>query len=203
MRVMLIALAVLASICQAANARDGADGFDSPPQTTATNFALSSLRPGCSMAADFEGEPLLTVRVTCNGEKPKTVRTLPDLVGYVSITDETQALEFVRLFTEGGRWMLTGIGDYAEVRWASEEKVSHFFVTKDLFEKCCRAPKVARSAGGETGASFDVTRVVVDREYRVYLLTQRVTGVGIVEVLGQRRLPPDGRTLGVWSFHDR
>src|SRR5512143_3976 len=77
----------------------------------ASSFSLTSLQPGCRLDSHF-GDMYLVVMAVCDSGKSVSVRGLSSLVGLVTIDDEAKALEFVRLFSAGRRWMLTGVAEY-------------------------------------------------------------------------------------------
>jgi hypothetical protein len=169
-----------------------------------TYFSLASLQSGCRLEADFEDyEMHLQVGVVCGSGSRKPVRGLGDLEGLVVIDDDAKALEFVRLFSAGRRWMLTAIAQYAEVMAGPKAEPSSFVVTNTVFSRCCTPPSVRRVPNADGETSFEVRRTVVDRTYAVYLLTEVVSRNGSWLVTDRRRTGVGGRNLGLWVIHNR
>jgi hypothetical protein len=167
----------------------------------AINFGLTSLPRECRLDSHF-GEMYLEVAVVCDSGTSVPVRGLRNLAGLVTIDNEAKALEFVRLFSAGRRWMLTGVAEYAEVRAGPKAEPDSFVVAERVFSRCCTPPAVRRvdGPGGET--AFEVKRTVVDRAYGVYLLAEVVSRNGTWRVVDRRKTRVRGRDLGLWVIHD-
>jgi hypothetical protein len=156
------------------------------------------------MEADFvDGEMHLVVAVQCATDAPVRIRGLENLEGLVVIDDEAKALELVRLFSAGRRWMLTGIATFAEVFSGDKSDVAAFVVSQRAFTRCCTPPTVRRVTEARGELAFDVQRTVVDRAYAAYRVTERVSGSGAWRVVDRQRLLVNGRDLGLWVVHDR
>jgi len=169
----------------------------------ATDFELSSLRPGCRMQSGLvDEERYLAVEVHCDKQPPVRVRNLADLRDLVAINDEASALEFVRLFSRDKHWMLTGIAEWAEVVPAEKKDLTNFVVSHRVFGQCC-VPASVRAIDDSGGKSFEISRVLVDRSYRVYLVTEVVQKNGVYQIANRKRLKVNGRDLGLWVIHDR
>jgi hypothetical protein len=195
---------IVAGICLVlSTVADRAEGAEQCPDPI--RFVLTSLRPGCEMKAGFMGgHRHLQVTVVCEGAAPTRVRSLTDLRGLVTIDEDQKALEFVRLFSAGGRWMLTGVADHAEVVAGEKAEAGQFIVREDTFTRCCVAPTVRKVEGLTTDTAFEVRRTVVDQSYDVYLLTEVVERDGGWRIIDQKPLEGvDGRDLGVFAVHDR
>lgn len=166
-----------------------------------TDFTLTSLRSDCRLETRWGGLRLW-VMVPCGTSEPARIRGLNDLHNLVTIDSEEKALEFVRLFSAKGRWMLTGVADYAEVLPGDNPERSFFIVSRKSFATCCRPPSVHRIVDSGV-AAFEVERAVVDPSYRVYLQKEVVRKDGAWRIAGRQELKVDGRTLGVLAVHDR
>jgi hypothetical protein len=168
----------------------------------AISFGLTSLQPDCRLDTHF-GEMYLEVTVVRGPGTSVRVRGLADLEGFVTVDDEGKALEFVRLFSAGRRWMLTGLAEYAEVLAGQKTEPSSFVVTDTVFNRRCTAPAVRRVESPIGQTAYEVKRTVVDRAYRVYLLTEVVSMNGAWRVVDRRRIRARGQDLGLWVIHDR
>ena len=107
-----------------------------------------------------------------------------------------QALEFVRLFSRDGHWRLSGVDDYAEPVPGPSSDPTNFVVQSRDFARCCTAAAVREYKGGSGKTEFEITRTLVDREYRVYRVTEVVGEDGDWQLVRQEKLAADGRTLG-------
>ena len=164
----------------------------SEESSKATRFELSSIRSGCGMQSGSADEfGYLVVTVGCEGRPALRVQGLGDLRDLVRVDDEAKALEFVRLFSTDQHWMLTGIAEWAEVLPGSESDLRSFIVNQRAFKNCC-VPATVRSIGNPTDdMSFEIKRVLVDRSYRAYLVTEVVKADGAYQMTERKRLKAD------------
>jgi len=155
------------------------------------------------MSSEFERRFFLQVTLSCADGARTEIRGLKDIQGFVTIDDGVKALEFVRLFSEGGRWMLTGLSEYAEVVPGRKATPSRFVVTPDVFRTCCRPAVVREVPSSTTQRTFEVTRVVVDASYKMYLLTEIIEEDGGYQIVNREPMKQDGRRFGLFLVLDR
>lgn len=144
-------------------------------------------REGCEGLLGFPVEAFLRL-VVVHGREVRLLNTTTSLVGYVAITNEAQALEFVRLFSERSTHYLFDDSEYIELSRVNTNGAVVFDVARakaagvpvdDL------SPHVTRLGNG-----FTVCRYVASREgppaifdHSIFRLTESVANNGAYRIV--------------------
>jgi hypothetical protein len=153
----------------------------------------------CSLSRTKDAAALRTFTALDCGCGPVVVTHPASFIGHVVITNEEEALAYVRLFSLPDNWsMFTGLGNMVEVQVDTGRDASAFTVaSQETFTKHgLFAPRVSKYDVA-SWHGYLVQRVVVRPDQRVYEVSEFVRGDGFYQLLRERVLIEDATEIGV------
>jgi hypothetical protein len=191
--VLMTAVALLASL--------GTQRHDHQHKDVAPTYPLSSLQKDCRLERRLlPFGNLIGVWSRCADDLVLLVHPL-NLLGHVSITSKSQALEFLRLFSSRDTYSHFWIFGEVEVEAGNER--DRFVLEQLAFRQLCQPVKVDEySMNGRKG--YAVRRpVVLLGDRGLYELTEFVSEYGGYQVIGKRLLVADAQDLGIMELPPR